>query len=260
VKISTIFSAFIFVATSICLAQCPVDEIAFAPGEKLNYQVSYNLGFIWLDAGEVKFRSDIILKNNLNSWYFEAEGYSYKYYDWIFRVRDKYQSIVDPQSFEPLYFRSDIDEGGYEAQNIYQFQHDPSMVFIEKTERGRINSDTLLIPVCTFDVLSAAYYARCLNFNVYKPGDKISFKLIIGGEFYELFIRYLGKEQIINRTGEKFNCIKFSAVVVEGTIFRGGEDLIVWVTDDKNKIPVMAEAKILVGSVKAYLTSSEGLK
>ena len=51
-----------------------------------------------------------------------------------------------------------------------------------------------------------------------------------------------------------------SALLVEGTIFTGGEDLVVWVTDDQNKIPIMAEAKILIGSVKAYLMGYEGLK
>jgi hypothetical protein len=49
-------------------------------------------------------------------------------------------------------------------------------------------------------------------------------------------------------------------MLVEGTIFKGGEDLMVWVTNDENKVPVMVEAKILIGSVKAYLTGYENLK
>lgn len=32
-----------------------------------------------------------------------------------------------------------------------------------------------------------------------------------------------------------------------------------WVTDDKNKIPVRAQAEILVGSVKMDITSYKGL-
>ncbi|NJK87753.1 MAG: DUF3108 domain-containing protein [Bacteroidales bacterium] len=75
-----------------------------------------------------------------------------------------------------------------------------------------------------------------------------------------MFIRYLGKETIETKEGIKYNCIKFSSLLVEGTIFKGGEDLIVWVTDDKNRVPVLVQAKILVGSVKAYLTGTEGLR
>jgi len=48
--------------------------------------------------------------------------------------------------------------------------------------------------------------------------------------------------------------------LVDGTIFKGGEGMTVWVTDDKNKIPVMVEAQILVGSVKAILTNATGLR
>jgi hypothetical protein len=49
-------------------------------------------------------------------------------------------------------------------------------------------------------------------------------------------------------------------LLIEGTIFKGGEDMYVWVTDDKNRIPVLVEAKILIGSVKAYLESAKGLR
>ena len=48
--------------------------------------------------------------------------------------------------------------------------------------------------------------------------------------------------------------------MVEGTIFKGGEDMFIWVSDDKNRVPVLVEAKILIGSVKAYLTGTKGLR
>ena len=57
-----------------------------------------------------------------------------------------------------------------------------------------------------------------------------------------------------NRSGKEYLCYKFSALLVEGTIFSGGEDMVVWITADANRVPVMVEAKILIGSIKAYLT------
>jgi hypothetical protein len=48
--------------------------------------------------------------------------------------------------------------------------------------------------------------------------------------------------------------------MVEGTIFRGDEDVLVWVTDDDNRIPVYIEAKILIGTVKAYLKEMRGIR
>jgi len=58
----------------------------------------------------------------------------------------------------------------------------------------------------------------------------------------------------------QFKTIKFSVLLIEGTIFKKGEDLYVWVTDDFNRIPVLVDAKILIGSVKATLVSAENLK
>jgi hypothetical protein len=63
-----------------------------------------------------------------------------------------------------------------------------------------------------------------------------------------------------NRDGKRYRCVKFAAKMVQGTIFRGDEDVLVWVTDDENRIPVYIEAKILVGTVKAYLKDMRGLR
>ena len=71
-------------------------------------------------------------------------------------------------------------------------------------------------------------------------------------------IKYVGKETINLRKG-KFNCLKFNPVVQEGRVFKSDEDLEVWITDDKNKIPVLAKAKIKVGSIKMQLVEWDGL-
>ena len=120
--------------------------------------------------------------------------------------------------------------------------------------------DTLALPACTFDVISLSYYARNLDFEGLEVNDTIPVSVIIDNELFNLYIRYLGKELMKTKDGSRYNCIKFSALLVEGTIFKGGEDLFVWVTDDKNRIPVLVEAKILVGSVKALLISTIGLR
>ena len=45
----------------------------------------------------------------------------------------------------------------------------------------------------------------------------------------------------------------------KGRIFKHEEDLIVWLTDDKNHIPVKAKADILFGAIKLELTNFSGL-
>jgi hypothetical protein len=104
------------------------------------------------------------------------------------------------------------------------------------------------------------YQARNIDFMKYKKGDKIPITMVVDGEIHNLYIRYHGKEVAQTREGRKFNCLKFSPLLVAGTIFNAGEDMTVWVTDDRNRVPIVVEAKILVGSVKAVFTEAKGLK
>ncbi len=104
------------------------------------------------------------------------------------------------------------------------------------------------------------YYARNVDLSKYKKNDKIPLTFVIDNKIYTLYGRYLGKEVIKTKKQTKYRCIKLKLLLVEGTIFKGGEDLVVWVTDDKNRIPIKISAKILVGSIKVYLSSTTGLR
>ena len=176
-------------------------------------------------------------------------------------MRDHYQCYLDKETLRPLWFHRENYEGGFEVDNkyFYNYQENQVYTYTQNTDQPFIK-DTVQIDPCTFDLLSIIYYARNLDFTGLKTGDSIPVTTIIDNEIYHLYIRYLGKETITSRSGEKYRCIKFSALLVEGTIFKEGEDLFAWVSDDKNRIPILVDAKILVGSVKAYLAKTKGLR
>jgi hypothetical protein len=98
------------------------------------------------------------------------------------------------------------------------------------------------------------------GFQSIQTQSKNSVRAIIDNEIVTLYGRYLGKETVILKNGNRYRCSKFSALVLSGSVFSGGEDLVVWVSDDDNKIPVMVETKILVGTVKVHLKKVENLK
>lgn len=258
---SKIFVIILFINPGIVAGQCAEIDPTFRPGEKITYEIAYNWGFIWVDAGQAYFRTDTSNYKGKPVFFFEAYGTSYHYYDWLYRVRDIYQSKAGDAAQLPYWFMRKTDEGGYKVYNEYDFNYELQQINIKYKDDEKPQV-TLNLPLdsCRFDVLSAVYFVRNINFDKYQSGDKIAVKIIINDKFYETYVRYLGKEIITNRSGKRYRCHKMSALLVEGTIFKGGEDLVVWVTDDKNKLPIMAEAKILIGSVKAYLTSYEGLK
>ncbi|TCO07900.1 DUF3108 domain-containing protein [Natronoflexus pectinivorans] len=240
---------------------CDTENNAFGPGEKVYYDAYYNWKFIWLNAGKVTFTVDEAKWRGKPAYFMKSIGVTERGYDRLFRVRDTFEVYVDPLKLTPFEYRQITNEGSYSASHHYIFNEDNRSI---RTNISRENSPFQLSfidwPECTFDILSMIYKARNIDFSKYKKNDKIPITMIIDGEIHNLYIRYLGKEVARNRDGRRFNCLKFSPLLVEGTIFSAGEDMTVWVTDDKNRVPIVVEAKILIGSVKAVFTHADGLR
>ncbi|MDR2927715.1 MAG: DUF3108 domain-containing protein [Cytophagaceae bacterium] len=242
-------------------AQCKVNNTVFCAGERIHYDAYYNLAFIWLNAGKVTFSVDNVRKNGNDMYQLSAIGVTQKGYDKLYKVRDTFQVFIDPVTIEPLEYKQITFEGFYTAEHYYTFNKQNHTVQMRiRRNKKPLETKTLAWTECYHDLLSMVYTARVIDFSKYRAGDKIPIYLVIDGDNYELYIRYKGKETVTNRDGKQYNCLKFSPFLVEGTIFKEGEHMTVWVTDDRNRIPIIVEAEILIGSVKAYFTGAEGLK
>lgn len=243
------------------LSQCNVNNKTFGDGESATYEVEYNWGPIWVNAGLVTFSAKKESVGGKEALHLKSTGQTYSTYDFFFKVRDYYDSWIDPENFSSLHFQRMIYEGGYQLVNTLQFDPQNQKVFSNtKSNSNPVRIDTLRPGPCSFDMLSAVYYTRTLDLGHFAPEIKVPVTVIIDDSIYHIYLRYLGREIAEDHEGNQYRCIKFSAKMVEGTIFRGDEDVLVWVTDDENKVPVYIEAKILVGTVKAYLKEAKGLR
>jgi hypothetical protein len=54
--------------------------------------------------------------------------------------------------------------------------------------------------------------------------------------------------------------MKFQPEIIAGNVFNEDAHMTVWVSDDQNKIPVLIESPVSVGSVKMVLKQYWGLK
>ena len=254
ILILTFFSHFAY-------SQCFDTNTVFNEGEQIRYTVSYNWGPVWVDAGLVTFEATKEKYHDKTAWHFKGTGKTFPSYDLLFKVRDYFDSWTDPETIKSISFKRYVYEGGYSLLNTLDFDYRQEIVFANtKTNKNPPRVDTLKLQPCAFDMLSAIYYTRTLDFSNVQPGLKQQVKVLIDDAYYDIYVRILGKEMVENKEGQKFHCIKFAAKMVQGTIFKGDEDVVVWVTDDGNKIPVYIEAKIIVGTIKAYLKDTKGLR
>ncbi|PBQ30861.1 hypothetical protein CNR22_03415 [Sphingobacteriaceae bacterium] len=240
---------------------CVTKNVAFSSGEELNYQIVYNWGMIWVESAYASFKVNSSKLNGRNCYRFTGTGSTYTKYDWFYKVRDVFETYVDSESFRPLKFKADILEGSKKDKHTYIFNNAQKRAYtlINRGEKP-IKIDTLKINSCTIDVLTAIYYARNIDYSNCKYNDTVSISLLLDGKVYPIYVRYLGKEVFTSKELGKYNCIKFSPLLVEGSIFKKGEGMTVWVSNDKNKIPIYIETPIVVGTVKVKLVSVKGLR
>jgi hypothetical protein len=230
---------------------CGLTNTSFKAGESITFKVYYNLGKLFVGAGEAVFTCNLEKLNGRDVYHITGDGKTFRTYDWFFKVRDRYESYVDTASLQPQRFIRNVNEGGYKINQNVTFN------MVQNTAIS--NTATMKVPNCTQDVISAIYYARNINFDKYKAGDKIFFNMFLDDKVYNIYIRYIGKETVETKFG-KFRAIKFAPLLIEGTMFEGGEKMTVWVSDDANKVPLRVDSPISVGSIKVDMVEYKNLR
>lgn len=217
---------------------------AFKEGEILTYRLHYGV----VDAGVaiLEVKPDVMEVSGRKVYHIVGTGYSKGTFDWFFKVRDRYETYMDKDAMVPWLFVRRVEEGGYKFSQDYTFNH-----YSKKVDVG--GGEKYDVPAGVQDMLSSFYAARNMDFSNAKENEIFSIMSFVDKELWPLKIRYVGKETIDTDIG-KFKCLKFRPLVQRGRVFKKEEDLNVWITDDKNHIPVRAQAKILFGSIKLDIT------
>lgn len=225
------------------------DEVAFQAGEQITYKLKYGIfnaaeAVINVENSAQKFDGKPALR-------IHATAKTLGTFNLLFKVRNQYQTFINPQTLLPYYYSEERKEGGY--------KHDDKVIFDHEKGQITANSGTYPFSGNVFDFLSAYYFARNVDVSALKINDKLDMRYFLEDGVHTLTITYLGKEQVKCGLGT-FNCLKFNPTIIPGRIFRKNSKLYLWITDDKNRIPVKAHVELVVGSLVMDLTQASGLK
>ena len=110
----------------------------------------------------------------------------------------------------------------------------------------------------TQDIVSALYFARSHDFSKVKPGDMFSINFVLDDELFTSEILFEGRDTVEVEAG-KIACLRFKPKVLIGTVFDEEYPMTLWVSDDANKLPVLAESEVIVGSVRMELISYDDI-
>ncbi|MGB0788020.1 MAG: DUF3108 domain-containing protein [Marinirhabdus sp.] len=237
-----------------CTAAFTAQTKAYGDGERFKFRVHYGI----FTAGYATLQVNKTALNGKPVFHIKGYGETIGASALFFKVEDRYESYVDTQKDIPYKFIRKINEGGHTKDIEINFNH--------ATGKARVNNkkhktvQTVSFPKDAQDMVSAFYYLRNnLDTKNIKTGHTVQMNMFFDKENYKFRLKFLGRETIRTKFG-KVNTLKFRPYVSAGRVFKEQESLTIWVSDDKNKIPLLIKADLAVGSLKASLSEYKGLK
>jgi len=230
-------------------------ESAFKPGEWLKFRLHY--GFLNASYATLQVKNAKI--NGKTVYHVVGKGRTTGLANVFFKVNDRYESYFDKEEGKPYKFVRKIDEGGYTKDIEINFDHKKEKAVLNDKKNKHKKEFELQDSIQ--DLISAFYYLR----NHYEPkdliqGESISLKMLYDDDgVFNFKLKYLGDEVLKTKFG-KVKCYKFRPYVQSGRVFKEQESLSLWVSADKNKLPIRIKADLAVGSIKADLEQYNGLK
>jgi hypothetical protein len=248
-------------------------RVAFERGEAIHYRIYYS----GIPVGKALFevKPEWHRHQGEPHYHLHAMGRSLSGWDMFFKVRDYYHSVVDTQTLQPLMAYRDVREGSYQAEERYFFMRDAphtrgrpenpaprqsrDWVRSFHIEESDTTDTSMWVPQRTFDIVSAIYFARGLDFSQAEPGDSFPLVVYLENEAFELGMKFLGRE-VLELNGHRYRCLVIKPELVAGRVFPGQDDMTVWVSDDRSKLPLRIKSKIFIGYIRADIREREGLK
>jgi len=220
----------------------PAVSQPFRPGERLKFSVQYGIihaGTAWLEVA------------SLREWHgrpaydLVARAESNRFFDAFYKVRNRIESTWDARGRFSWRYAENRREGGYRFRGEVLF--DP-----ERGEATYDNGQTFPIPPGVQDALSSFYYTR---YQALPIGGSIVFDYHASRKSTPLQVKVIGRERIQVPAGT-FDCIAIEPALKAGGIFKNNGRLVIWITDDSRRMPVLMKSKLTIGSISVILVDA----
>lgn len=225
------------------------EQKAYQDGEKITYRIHYGL----VNAGYASIEVNDTIINNQFINHVNGKGWTTGMLRWVFPVKDNYQSFINSKTGLPVRAIRKLKEGSY-TKNVELFFNKDSVVTVDHKK----NKTKIVAAKNVQDMISAFYYLRNNVPEDLEINESVEIDMFFDRQKYPFKLVKLREEKLETKFG-KIDCIVFRPVVKSGRVFKEKESLTLWVTADKNRIPVRVKAELAVGSLKADIYKYTGL-
>lgn len=241
------------------------DDVPFQNGEKITFVISYRAKMIpQSDLGEVIFKTESTSYKGIPAFNISAVARTLPMYRWVFDMEDSYMSTLERSTLRPLASEVRIKEGKHRRRSDFTYDWNNGTVtsVFRNLNWKQDSTRTMKIQDGTMDVLSLFYEMRTQDLANFKVGQTRTVEIVSDRRIKPYKYRLVAREDKNIRGVGKFRTLKF-AIVLGGEgqdMFEEGAEFYIWLSDDRNKIPVYIESPIKIGSVRGWVSKTEGLK
>ena len=249
---------FLLLSTSWLAPHLAAQEFATQPtdGERLDYTVTYEWWPFYLEVGDVSFTTASMAYSGNQLWSFEGWGASRKHWNWFYPVNSIYASVADAQ-LSPINFQRRGREGSHRYDRWYFLKNQQEITWISSDPELQSGAVTNELDAPLHDVMTAVHHCRHLPWEDYQSGDTVALHLVLDGEVHSTRLDFRGTAQHEDPTTQSLvECWEFSPILIDGTVFKAGDQMRVIVTADERRLPVFVETELVVGRARIYLSQA----
>lgn len=231
-----------------------VEHHAFKQGELLMFRALYYSRLTGnVPAGDVSFeiRPQTVVLDGQECLHVVGQAYTRGVFNLFYKVENVYETFISKEALAPVRFSRNIREGRYRREDNVVFDH--------RSGRATSERDTITIDPYIQDVLSIFYYFRTFDMDTLSPGEYFMVDFYLRDSVYVSRVMFEGREQVTTSLGT-FNTLRFFPEMQKGTTFEQRYPMTLWLSDDRNRIPIRLESGMVVGSARFDLESFRGLR
>lgn len=243
------FALFFTVSSDVSRALNP-RTLPFAPGETLTYDLTWSV----FPAGHVVATLNRAGEGEGDAYEIRTTARSQGFVSLLYGVRDQFDSLFDPTTGCSRQISKTIKEGRRHKETQIVFDGARQLAILDERDLTKPNAAPKHaeneIPACVKDVVTAFYFLRTQPLRV---GQQIQVPVNDGAQTHEVTVQVQTREQIQTPLGRRF-AFRVEPTVFGGLYKRKGR-MLIWFSDDEQRLPLRIKAVISVGTIVGNLRS-----
>jgi Protein of unknown function (DUF3108) len=240
-----------------CIFVCSSGFAQIKAGERLVFSGAYNMSGILTPLAQITMTTSNMATAKGNYLHLSCEAATYARWDSFFKIRDTYESYVNPTTLMPSLYKRNINEGGFKKTEKYIFKG-TSVTSTSKRNTKPETTKTFSVGESTQDIVAAIYKMRTIDFASMKVGQSKSMVIVFDEVQLPVVVKYMGTETVAAGNLGSKSCYKI-AIAAKTDALKGTDKNLMWLTADENKVPVSIKFSIKVGVGQLSLTSATGI-